>query len=127
MSDSSLPTDFEDLPDLPHPGDALSEPEDRVLLLQDLIQENGGAMNELSQQGVALNDAHSLISNMILQSFLEEILRRLAGEAAVVDVGITVHRQIGPLLAQARSQLSSAKTRGSLLAPGPVHDGRVTR
>lgn len=127
MSDSSLPDEeLSTLPDLGAPSledvfaQTGSEMLDPVILLTDLISENGGLMNELSQSGVELRDAHSLVSSLIVQAFLEEILRLLGGEESVVRVGIKVHQDVGPMLANAKSQVSRAK----LAAPGGAIDPR---
>jgi hypothetical protein len=138
VSDSSLPPDEEevvtaagplpDLPDLPTDiGDleaAFGATEDPVIVLQELVMANGEKMNTLSRSGVELRDAHSLISNMINQAYLEAILRVLAGEGAVVEVGIHVHREIAPVLARAASQVTQARLAAPASAAPPNREQR---
>jgi hypothetical protein len=114
VSDTSLPDDAPDLPDLSGFGvgderapDAVVDP---VIVLTELVAENGKALGQLTAEGVAIADSHTLISSMIVQGFLEEILRRLAGEEVVVQLAIRIHRdEIAPMLVKARSQVTQAK------------------
>lgn len=115
MTDTSLPDDAPDLPDLSGFGvgeeeraaDAVVDP---VIALTELVAENGKALGQLTAEGVAIADSHTLVSNMIVQGFLEEILRRIAGEEVVVQLAIRIHRdEIAPMLVKARSQVTQAK------------------
>jgi hypothetical protein len=108
--DVTDPADVE-LPLIPPGPQAGPDP---VILLTDLIKGNAQTMSELSAQGAKLDDGHPLISTMIVQEFLESILRAIAGEAEVVAAGVRVHEQIANTLAMAKSQVSQAK----LAAPG---------
>jgi hypothetical protein len=83
-------------------------------MLQRLVDMNAGAMNNLTAQGVELRDAHTLVSNVILQTFVEEILRRIGGEIAVVETGTRAHEQIRTMLAGAEQQITRAKLTGGL-------------
>jgi hypothetical protein len=104
------------LPDAPE-----GEPFDPLAELSLLTQANAMQMNELMNQGVVLNDSHPMITQMIHGALLEEILRTVAGDGAVVRILLETHQQIADVLKNAESQIRKAKI------VGPVHDGRVTR
>lgn len=100
----------EDLPEITIPDEMMApEPPDRVLLLSDLLNQNSQWLNELAQSGVEMKDAHSMISAMITQEFLETILRAVAGEEAVVEAAIRVHERIAISVGAAKSQVAKAK------------------
>lgn len=120
-----------DLPDVTDPGDVEPGPAgggeayDPVMELSLLLGGNAERMNTLSQQGVVFNDAHPMITSMISNALLEEILRRFAGEGAVTQVLLTTHQQIADMLTTGEQQVAAARTRSKLAVP--EHNGRTTR
>lgn len=108
-----IPDDLSELPEL--------EPLDPAMVLHDLVTANAETMNELTQRGVQLQDSHTMVTTMLLQAVLEEILRRLGGEEAVIEVMTRVHLEIGPVLANAQSQVTRAVlTGGAGIPDGPA-------
>lgn len=74
------------------------------------------------KKGAALNDAHTLITSMIAQEFLESILRAVAGEAEVVAAAIRVHEQIANMVAAAKSQVTRQQLAAGV-SPGAMMNG----
>ena len=118
------PIDLDELPDLEPGTDGGGEAFDPVMELSQLVNANALAMNELGQDGVQLQDSHTMVTQMINGALLEEILRSLAGEGAVTRVLLTAHQQIADVLSTAKSQVAQAKL---MQGTAPVHNGRVTR
>ena len=107
-----MPADEDTLPDLPDilPGpDGGGEGYDPVIELHNLLTSNAEGMNRLVGEGVNLNDAHPLITTIITNALLEEVLRTVAGEETVVRTLLTAHQQIATMLAGAQSQVTRAK------------------
>lgn len=145
MSDSSVPYDDEltvdgttysvdaladqalaklALDDGPVDFDELHDP---VLQLTKLVTENGEAMAELTKTGARIEDAHPLITGMIVQAYLEAILRAIAGEAAVIEVGVDVHEKIGTFLATTKQQAAAARLTSGVTGPASAWPQQARR
>jgi hypothetical protein len=126
VSDDS-PAELAELPEIT-PGPEGGGPEyDPVIALTDLIRGNSQVMNEMTQSGVELKDAHSMITTMITQEFLESILRAVAGEGAVVAAAIRVHERIAETLATAKSQVTRQQLAAGVSPSALLNGNRAQR
>ena len=122
-AEEGRPVDLSGLPDVEPGPDGGGEVWDPVMELSSLLHFNAEKMNALGQQGVQLNDSHPMLSTMVTNALLEEILRTVGGEGAVTRILLDTHRQIADTLAVAEKQVAQAK----LMQGVPEHNGRVTR
>jgi hypothetical protein len=108
--------DLTDLPDLSiEPGPAGGgEGYDPVLELHKLTAKCAEGLNALTQQGVNLQDSHTMITQLLQTAMLEEILRTVGGEGAVTRTLLKVYEQMDGMISTAESQVRQAK----LAAPG---------
>src|SRR5258708_3376069 len=87
-----------ELPEIEPGPDGGGAAYDPVLGLTERMPANAVKMNELGQGGVVLQDQHPMVTAMITNALLEQILTAVAGEGAVTRVLLSTHQQIADLL-----------------------------
>jgi len=125
--------DLSDLPDLP---DAVNGPDvddtvtaSPMIEREQLAQSNSTRIGALVQQGVVMQDASPMLTAIIQNALLEEIVRHVAGDEAAEMAMLNAQRVIGDFLEKAEEQVRRAKLAAPGQVPGDLPNGpnRATR
>lgn len=120
-------SDLPDLTDTPEVHTVTPEADSPSLELQRLAQRNSERMAALSAKGAVMNDGHPLITSLVQNALLEEILQRVCGPAEATDALLTVQLRVAEFLDACESQVTKAILSAPAAVPPSMQPGGNNR